>query len=231
MNPESLSMRRTTIRILALLALLVSAACGSGNLRLPQPRPLIIQSGARLNPEEARLKEVYRWVEAQNLNIQEDPSFWIIPTPVSTEVYPWETLQVSEAADTARIQFRRTNTDLVSVYQLYAHFHLMKDRGDEGEWIPEAAGDQGWEFERKVMARVTDAWLLGRASFGFVPSRTMDELMYAQEAGQLEPLLLTIRGYEFPQAREDWLATHPDGPEQLEVWYRETFGREIGTLD
>lgn len=221
-------MRRTKIQILVLLAVLVAGACGSGALNLPRPRPLIIQSGARLNPEEDRLKEVYRWVDAQTTNIQQDPSFWIIPTPVSTEVYPWETLQVNEAADTARIQFRRTNTDLVSVYQLYAHFHLMRERGDEADWIPEAAGDTGWEFERKVMARIADAWLLGRASFGFVPSRAMDELMYAHEAGQLEPLLLTIRGYEFPQAREDWLATHPRGQEQLEAWYRETFDRELG---
>lgn len=221
-------MRRAKIQILVLLAVVFAGACGSGNLRLPQPRPLIIQSGARLTPEETRLKEVYRWVDDQTTNIQEDPSFWIIPTPVSTEVYPWETLQVNEAADTARIQFRRTNTDLVSVYQLYAHFHLMRDRGAEADWIPEAAGDRGWEFERKVMARIADAWLLGRASFGFVPSRVMDELMYAHEAGQLEPLLLTIRGYEFPDAREDWVATHPNGQEQLEAWYRETFGRELG---
>lgn len=220
-------MRARRFGLCALAASVLFGACGGGPLNLPRPRPLVIQSGERLNPEEERLGEIYRWVQRQMDNIQQDPSFWIVPQATPNEVYPWESLDVNAQADTARIGFQRTNTDVASVYQLYAHFHLMQNRGEAGDWIPEAAGDTGWDFERKVMARVADAWLLGRASFGFAPSRIMDELVYAREDEKLEPLLLTIRGYEFPEAREAWLEANPRAEEELRAWFRETFDRSL----
>lgn len=213
------------MRLAVLGMAILAAGCGSAGLQLPEPRPLVIQSGARLNPDEERLKVIYEWVDAEVRNIEEDPSFLIDTQPTSTDVYPWETLEIS--GDTATIQIRRTNPDLASVFQIYAHLHLMKEMGRADEWIPEAAGMDGWEFERRVMERVSDAWLLGRASFGFVPSRIMDEIMYAREAGQLDALLLTLRGHEFPEEKEAWLATRPGAEEAFRAWYRETFGREI----
>lgn len=212
----------------AVVAALAVAACGSPSLQLPTPRPLVIQSGARLAPEEERLRTIYEWVDAEVKNIQEDPTFLIDVRPSPTDVYPWETLEI--AGDTARVQARRINPDLSSVYQIYAHLHLMKAMGRAEEWIPEAAGMEGWEFERRVVERVSDAWLLGRASFGFVPSVVMDEIMYAREAGQLEALLLTLRGHEFPEEKAAWLETRPGAEEEFRSWYRDTFGREINEL-
>lgn len=215
-----------TRHLLVLAAAAVTVAgCGSAGLRLPEARPLVIQSGARLSPDEARLQTIYEWVDEEIRNIEQDPSFLIDVQPTSTDVYPWETLEIS--GDTASVRVRRTNPDLSSVYQIYAHLHLMKEMGRADEWIPEAAGMDGWEFERRVMARVSDAWLLGRASFGFVPSRLMDEIVYAREAARLDELLLVLRGHEFPAEKEAWLATQPEAEEDFLAWYRETFGREL----
>lgn len=214
---------------LALIATGLVAACGTPSLRLPEPRPMIIDSGARLSADEERLKTIYQWVDAQTQNITEDPTFFINAQPTSTDVYPWETLEIQ--ADTAHIRYRRTTPDLRSVYEIYAHYHLMKEMGRAEEWIPEAAGMDGWEFERRAVARTTDAWLLGRASFGFSPARLMDELMYAQEAGQLEAYLLTFRGHEFPEEKEAWLAARPGADERFREWYRETFDREVNAVE
>lgn len=218
-----MSARRLTL--LALLASVGLGACGNAGLNLPQPRPLVIQSGARLSADEDRLMSIYQWVDAEMRNIELDPTFLIAVDRGPTEVYPWETLEIR--GDTARIRSRLTNPDLASVYQIYAHLHIMREMDREAEWIPEAAGMDGWEFERRVVARMADAWLLGRASFGFVPSRIMDELVYAKEAGQLDALLLTIRSYEFPEEREAWLQARPGADEEFDEWYRETFGREL----
>lgn len=220
-------MSSRTLRVLALALVLAASACGSGALRLPTTRPLIVQSGERLTPDRERLKEVYRWVDAQVRNIEEDPSFLIATDASATEVYPWETLEIR--GDTAFIRVRRTNPDLASAYQIYAHYHLMKAMGRADEWLPEAAGMDGWDFERAVMARTSDAWLLGRASFGFSPSRIMDEVVYAREANQLDALLLTLRGHEFPDAREAWLAENPDAQEEFYAWFRETFNRDFNS--
>lgn len=207
-----------------LLTALGSACGGGGGLVLPTPRPLVNQTGARLNPEEARLKEIYAWVDAEVENIEQDPTFLIAVEPASTDVYPWETLEIQ--GDTARVNVRRSAADAATVYQIYAHLHLMKRMGRLAEWLPEAPEAEGWELERAIVARVADAWLLGRASFGFIPYAIMDELVYAREAGQLDALLLTLRGYEFPEAREAWLEARPGADEVFREWYEDTFGKE-----
>ena len=210
----------------ALVALAtIASACGSGGLVLPEPRPLIVQSGARLSADEARLMEIYEWVDAETTNIELDPTFLIAATPAAIDAYPWETLEIR--GDTASLQYRRTTPDLAAVYQIYAHLHLMREMGRIEEWLPGAAGLDDWDFERRVVARVSDAWLLGRSSFGFVPERLMDELLFANEAGQLDAMLLTLRGHEFPGAREAWLAADPGAEEAFKQWFEETFDRSI----
>ncbi|HSM03334.1 MAG TPA: hypothetical protein VK858_01880 [Longimicrobiales bacterium] len=222
-------MRRKTLEIAAVAVVAAAAACGGGGLILPEPRPLVIQSGARLSADEAQLMEIYQWVDREVANIEQDPTFLIAAQPAATDVYPWETLEIT--ADTASIQYRRTNPDLASVYQIYAHLHLMREMGRIQEWMPEAVGADEWEFERLAVARTTDAWLLGRASFGFVPSRLMDELVYAKEAGRLDALLLTLRGHEFPDEKAAWLEARPGAEEDFQAWFRETFDRDINALD
>ena len=202
-----------------------AAACGGGGLVLPEPRPLVVQSGARLSADETRLMDIYEWVDAETQNIELDPTFLIAATPAAIDAYPWETLEIN--ADTASLQYRRTTPDLAAVYQIYAHLHLMREMGRIQEWMPEAVGVDDWEFERRVVARVSDAWLLGRSSFGFVPERLMDELLFANEAGQLDAMLLTLRGHEFPEAKEAWLAADPGADEEFKAWFEETFDRSI----
>ncbi len=215
--------RKLGVTLLAVVAF--GAACGGGGLVLPEPRPLVVQSGARLSANETRLMEIYEWVDAETQNIELDPTFLIAATPSAIDAYPWETLEIN--ADTASLQYRRTTPDLAAVYQIYAHLHLMREMGRIQEWMPEAAGADEWEFERQVVARVSDAWLLGRSSFGFVPERLMDELLYAKEAGQLDAMLLTLRGHEFPEAKEAWLAENPGADDEFKAWFEETFDRSI----
>ena len=212
---------------LALAAVSLTAACGPRPLELPEPRPLIISSGARLSGSTDELKDVYEWVNAEIESIDLDPTFWITASPTSTDVYPWETLEISATQDTASIQYRRSSPDLLQVYQIYAHLHLMAVVGRLDEWAPEAVGLTGFELESAILKRLSDAWLLGRASFDFAPYPLMDELIYADDAEMLNPLLLTLRGYEFPEAREAWLAERPNGEEQVRTWYRQTFGKEL----
>jgi hypothetical protein len=215
----------SSIRILALAAVSSLVGCASSAAEAEPPRPIVIQSGERLNVERERMTEILTWVQAEIDNIEQDPTFLIDIQPASTDVYPWETLRIE--GDTARVQARRTNPDLASVYQIYAHLHLMRSMDRVDDWIPGGSAMDEWTFEQEVVGRLTDAWLLGRASYGFVPSRLMDELMYAKEAGQLEAMLLTIRGFEFPEERDAWLAARPGADERFKAWYRETFGREL----
>ena len=218
-------MQHRTFGLATVLMSVLGAGCGGGGLVLPEPRPLVIQSGARLSADETELMQIYEWVDREVANIEQDPTFLIASQPAATDLYPWETLELT--ADTAKIQYRRTNPDLASVYQIYAHLHLMREMGRIQEWMPEAVGAGEWDFERLAVARTADAWLLGRASFGFSPSRLMDELVYANEAGRLDALLLTLRGHEFPEEKAAWLDDQPGAEEDFQNWFRETFDRDI----
>ncbi|UCC24095.1 MAG: hypothetical protein JSU98_10185 [Gemmatimonadales bacterium] len=215
------------LRFVTLAAAVGVTGCASSTVQAEPPRTIVIQSGERLTVERERMTEILTWVQAEIDNIEQDPTFLIDIQPASTDVYPWETLTIE--GDTARVQARRTNPDLASVYQIYAHLHLMREMGRIEEWLVGGSEMDEWEFEQQVVERLADAWLLGRASYGFVPSRLMDEVMYAKEAGQLEAMLLTIRGFEFPEQRDAWLAARPGADDRFREWYRETFGRELET--
>lgn len=219
--------RRGVFTTLALAAVTLTAACGPRPLELPEPRPLIISSGARLSGDADQLKKVYEWVNAEIETIDLDPSFWVTASPTSTDVYPWETVEISENQDTVSVQYRRSSPDLLQVYQIYAHLQLMAARGDIAEYLPAAEGLEGFALESVIMSWISDAWLLGRASFDFAPYPKMDELIYAKDAEMLDGLILVLRGYEFPEARDAWLAERPNGEEQVKTWYRQTFGKDL----
>lgn len=215
----------------AAVALVVAlGACGPRELQLPEPRPLIVSSGARLSPTEETLRPIYDWVNREIENIEMDPDFLVRTVPTSSDVYPWETLEIvvtEGAQDTVSVQYRRSSPDVLQVYQLYAHQQLMAATGEIEEWVPEAAGLEGFALESAIVHRMTDAWLLGRSSFDFAPYELLDELMYADDAGLLDDFLLTVRGWEFPEAQEAWLEANPDAETELRAWYRETFGKEL----
>lgn len=217
-----------TLMPLGLLA--VVTACASGPVQLPEPRPLVLTSGARLQvDDEERMREVYESLEIQLDAIQRDPTFLIDSRDDARDVYPWETLEILEG-DTARIAYQRTAPDLTAAYQVYAHLHLMRTMGRLDEWLPEVAEAEGWELERAIVDRTTDVWLLGRALFDLAPYKLMDRLAYAQDAGYLDAYLLTLRAAEFSDARAAWLEANPGRDEAFREWHRETFGEEAPTV-
>ena len=173
-------------KLLFLSALLAanmgSAGCGPGRqVALPPPRPIVVTSGERLRVDAARMDSVYEWLVAENLNIQEDPTFMIRGVPTARETLPWLTMTIE--GDTARIQYDRAHPDITTAFNVYAHLHLMKNVGRLDEWLPDHAGDEGFELERAIVARMADAWLLGRAVFDVPAYGPLDELVYAKGGG------------------------------------------------
>ena len=216
-------------KLLFLSALLAanmgSAGCGPGRqVALPPPRPIVVTSGERLRVDAARMDSVYEWLVAENLNIQEDPTFMIRGVPTARETLPWLTMTIE--GDTARIQYDRAHPDITTAFNVYAHLHLMKNVGRLDEWLPDHAGDEGFELERAIVARMADAWLLGRAVFDVPAYGPLDELVYAKEAGYLDPFLLVARGDEFVPERAAWEQDKPGELDTYRAWFRKVFDRE-----
>ncbi|MFH1764029.1 MAG: hypothetical protein ABIF09_07550 [Gemmatimonadota bacterium] len=216
---------RSVILILVLVLVSVaSLACSRGQPELPAPRPIVIRSGARLFAEPERLEATDAWFRPQQNNISTDPSFWIITVERETPSFPWESLVL--VADTAKIGVQRGFTDAAQVFEIYAHYHLMKEMGRIGEFLPGGETLEGFSFERAILARVADAWLLGRAVYQAEAFDPLEELVYANENGYLDAMLLTARGDEFKEERRAWLKEDPEALERYRQWFVDTFSRE-----
>lgn len=207
---------------------MVVSACVAAT-GLPAPRSLINRSGARLRADPARMAVIDVWVRAQNENITLDPSFWIISTPSTRETYPWDGLTVS--GDTANVIFLQSAPDAVGILQLYGHFHLMKKMGRLDEFLPEGVDAEGrelegYELEKAILSRVSDAWLYARSLFDMSPYAPLDELMYAKENGYLDAFILTARPEEFREERGAWLDSAADVSGEYRRWFQRTFERE-----
>lgn len=209
---------------LALSAALALAACG-GQTELPSPRPLIIHSGARLSPDPGRMQAIDAWVQPELTDIRENPAFLIRTLPQEEPVYPWEGLSIT--ADTANIQMLGGVPEARVPHMIYAHLHLMQRRGEVAEWLPEeAVGVEGFELERTILERTSDAWLYGRSVWDAPPHDVLDELMYARENGFLPAMIFTARPEAYPDARRAWVEENPGGIEEYRQWFVETFGEE-----
>lgn len=204
---------------------LVLIGCGGGT-ELPTPRPLILYSGARLQPDRDRMEEIDRWVQTQVERIREDPSFLIRTVPEERPVYPWEDLTID--GDTAEIHMQGGVAEARVPFLIYAHLHLMQGRGPEAlrRWLPEHAEATGYELERAIVARSADAWLYGRSVWDAPPYPVLDELIYARENGYLDALIFTARPDAFGEARQEWVRENPGGIEEYRGWFVETFDRE-----
>jgi hypothetical protein len=201
-----------------------SVGCSTGPRGVPAPRPIIIHSGARLRVEHERMNEVNAWVTAEQANIQQDPSFWVISQPAEGDVYPWDGLRISN--DTVWVSTPAASQDPQLVFQIYGHQHLMATMGRQEEWLPEAPDAVGFELERAILSRAADAWILGRAVYNTVPYGPLDELAYAKEAGYLEAFIFTARPDAFATARAEWARANPDAMDRYREWFLETFNRE-----
>lgn len=199
-------------------------ACSNRPVEIPEPRPIVIRSGARLYAETDRMKAVDAWFRPQQNNIRDDPSFMIEWVPRDTPSYPWESLFL--VADTAKIGVQQGFGDAAQVYEIYAHYWLMKEKGRIDEFLPGGGSLDGFPLERTILARVADAWLLGRAVYQAEAFDPLEELVYANENGYLDALILTARGDEFKDERQAWLKEDPEGLERYRKWFVETFERE-----
>ena len=216
--------RRRAVLIGFLLLVVVVGACGPGSTAIPSPRSVVIYSGARLNVDRARMEEVNQWVTAEERNIREDPSFWVIDDPVRTDAYPWENMRIQ--ADSVWVPVPVAYPDTRLVFHIYGHLHLMTRMGRQAEWIPEAPEATGFELERAILDRAADAWILGRTVFGTSPYGPLDELAYSKEAGHLDAFIFTARPDEFAVTRTEWARANPGETERYRDWFLDTFSRE-----
>ena len=168
-GPSSPEPRRRAV-LLAGVAACASVACGSGEVQLPEPRRLVVHSGERLVPTKERMEEVDAWIREQWDSIQMDPSFMIYTEGAEGPVYPWESLELNEAGDTARIavQGRSAGSQL---YTIYAHYHLMALQDRLEKWLPEGQGADEFELEKAILSRVADVWLYQRSILDAPPYR------------------------------------------------------------
>lgn len=206
------------------LSVLLLAACGGGPPDIPDPRPIVIYSGARIRVEPERMREINDWVTREQTNITEDPSF-LVETRVATEqVYPWENMTIE--GDTVRVYVDPRAPDTRLVHEIYGHLHLMVEMGRQEEWLPEAPDATGFALERAILARAAEAWLLGRTTFDTAPYGPLDELMWANEDGYLDAFVFTARPDQFTDARIAWARENPGASERYRSWFLETFNRE-----
>lgn len=212
------------VAVLVVLAF-AAAGCGSGMRNLPAPRRLVIHSGERIATTAERMEEVDLWVREQVDSIRLDPSFMIHHLEQVSPVYPWETLRLNEAGDTAEISYQN-RPGLYGPYLIYAHLHLMEAQDRLDRWLPDADGGTPYEIERAILSRMADAWLYQRSIFDIRPNGILDELIYAKENGFLDAFILTARPNEFVEARRAWEAANPKGRNEYITWFRRAFERD-----
>ena len=215
--------RRQGSGTLLIAAALAAGAC-AGAFSLPAPRTLVNHSGARIYADEDRLADIDIWVREQQENIIVDPSFWIIENTSEVETYPWDGLSIS--GDTAVVLVYTSAPESGSFMSFYGHFHLMDTMDRLDEVLPEAVDAEGYELERAILSRISDAWLYGRAVFDMPPYGPLDELLFSHENGYLDAFILTARPEEFEEGRGPWLQENPGREEEYRRWFVETFERE-----
>jgi hypothetical protein len=224
-RPTPFRPSRTSLRAAVLLAALALTGCGSGGtVTLPPPRPIIVSSGERLRVDTIRMDSIYAWLTAENENIELDPTFLIDGVPAARQRLPWESLRLAVGPpDTAWVEYDRAHPDIVTPYNIYAHLHLMKQMNRIEEWLPDYAGEEGFELERRIVERMADAWLLGRAVFDAPAYQPLDEVMYSKEAGFLDAYLLVARAEEFADERARWEQQQPSRLEEYRSWFQRVF--------
>ena len=215
--------RRWASRAVLIAGVLAAGAC-TGAYSLPAPRPLVVRSGARVYADEARLAVIDIWVREHQENIILDPSFLIAEKGSEEEIYPWEGLTI--IGDTAEVLVYAAAPESGSFLSFYGHFHLMDKMDRLDEFLPEAVGADGYELERAILARVSDAWMYGRAVYDIAPYAPLDELLFSRENGYLDAFILTARPEEFEEERDAWLRENPGGEEEYVRWFLETFETE-----
>jgi len=220
----SLQPGRMRWRPLSLVVLLAPGACGGGATQIPQPRPVVIYSGARLRADYERMVEVHDWFVREQTNIVEDPSFLVVTEPVADEAYLWDGHRI--LGDTVWTSVDLRAREAQQVHLTYAHLKLMNKMGRLEEWLPGMSGTLDYPLERAILDRCAEAWLLARTVFGASPYGPLDELVYAREADHLDAFIFTARPSEFAGERAEWARAYPEAMSSYRDWFLETFNRE-----
>ena len=205
-------------------AVLAFSACAAATQVLPQPRPIIIHSGARIRADYDEMRAVNDWVSAEQENIVNDPSFWVVSNNTLAENFPWEGMRL--APDSVILNQPLGGGDGQLVYQIYGHLHLMVEMGRQEEWLPEAPEATGYDLERAIVERVADAWILGRTVWDTQPFTPLDEIAYSKHYGFLDAFIFTARPDEFGAERAEWARANPGRTDEYRDWFLETFNRE-----
>lgn len=219
---------RSLARTVLLGALVSLGACASAAPDIPAPRPIVIHSGARIRADHDEMKVVNEWVTREQTNITDDPSFMIVASGVVEETFPWEGIAFATGGsqDSVTVRLPLTGRDATLVYELYAHMHLMARTGRQEEWLPEAPDAVGYDLERAIVARIADAWILGRTVFDTQPFGPLDELAYSKDAGFLDAFIFTARPGDFSASRAQWARENPGEAQRYRDWFLDTFNKE-----
>jgi hypothetical protein len=215
-----------TLAACVVLALLLLAACAA-QAPLPQPRSVIVYSGERLQTDGERMREVEQWLQPQLEVIETDPSLVIRWENLDRPAYPWDTLEIE--GDTVTIGIERAAVDARTPHMIYAHLRMVAERGELHDWLPDL--DEGeevpaFELEERILQRVSDVWLLGRAVFDTHAYGPLDELLYANERGRLRDFILATQGDRFAEARDRHAEENPGWEAELQAFFRRTFERD-----
>jgi hypothetical protein len=216
--------RRLALGALGALAVALVGACAGHTPQIPDPRPIINYSGARIRVDKARMDSINQWVTREQDNITKDPAFMIVSNRTANDVYPWEHMRISH--DTAAVYYNAQSPESDLPFEIYAHLHLMAKMGRLGEFLPQAANATGFDLERAILAKVADAWLLARTVYNAAPYEPLDELVYAKEDGYLDAFIFTARPDHFADARRKWAEENPDRAKEYRTWFLKTFNRE-----
>ncbi len=208
----------------SLLLGLLTAGCG-GTSTVPQPRSVIVFSGERIQPDPDRMAQADSHLRTQLEDIEANPSFLIRLERQDDAVYPWDTLEME--GDTATIFLERAAVDAQTPYLVYAHLHLMDQRGELLEWLPFRDDPvEGLDAEEAILEWVAEVWLLGRSVFDTQAHGPLDELTYANERGFLRPFILATQAERFSDERAAFTEENPDWEEELTDFFQRTFERD-----
>lgn len=216
--------RRLARGALCTVAVAVTAGCAGHTPQIPNPRPVVNYTGARIHVTKAHMDSVDTWVTKEENNISKDPTFMVISNPASHPIYPWQHMRISN--DTVAVLFYPGVPETQLPFQIYGHLHLMAKMGRLAEFLPDAAHATGFDLERAILSKVADVWLLARTVYDTAPYEPLDELIYAKEAGYLDAFIFTARPDAFANARAKWAEQNPGRSKEYRTWFLKTFNRE-----
>lgn len=209
-------------RIFALGPLLAVGACVAGSV-LPVVRPLVSPNGVRITTDQERMEEVDGWYRLHVQTIQQDPSFWVTDNVAQEIDYPWENFTINE--DTVRVWIPQRVPDAHWPFRVYGFYELMDEVGRIDDFVPEADGEDEFGVQRAFTSRLADIWLYARTVFATSPFEPLDRLVFSKENGYLDAFMFDVRGEEFPEERDAWIAANPGRLEEYRSWIQGAFGR------